>query len=199
MEPYHWRPLSSGARYIIRNPRSDATDVDVPDQVATLRHLKSHTPIPVPSMLRFDPTLINPLVRPYTVQNWAGGRNLRELLDEGDLGSRMAIAKAVVQLMVKMYSTEYFHEAGAIRAQATASADSIVLGLPGPTEFAIRPPASIADALTFLTPYYDTDGDMALIMEGKLHEAAEGRCDRSTRQASFLKSLLHHAPGLRTT
>lgn len=147
--------LSDGTRYIIRNPRVEGTESDIPDQVATLRYIQRNTPIPVPTVFHFDVSYDNILRYPYVVQNWVGGRTLREVMYETDVSSRMAIAKAVVHLMVKMYSTSYFNAAGAIRAENPLSAESVVLGLPGCGSGAIIPPRPITDSLTFFTACFD--------------------------------------------
>lgn len=146
--------LSNGARYIVRSPRYPDGAAMIPDQVAVLRFIHRHTTIPVPKTITFDIQTENPLQSAYTIQNWLDGRSLRTEMLETDVSDRMALARAVVDLMGKMYVTEPFPSPGVICAQ-DSSAETVVLSLPCPTGSPIIPSPPITDALTFLTSCYD--------------------------------------------
>lgn len=97
--------FSTRARDIIRAPCFDGAYKEVPNQMAVLGYIQQHTIIPVPTVFQFDPTPDKILGSVSAVQSWVDGRSLYDVMMETDFDDSMGIAKAIMELMSKMYAT----------------------------------------------------------------------------------------------
>lgn len=98
--------LSSGDQYVLRVPRngdkdSEKTAQNVKDQIAINSYVAAH--LPVPDILSYDTTVNNAIESPYTIQRFAAGQCLEDVLD-GDLTTdeRFQIASSLADILVRI-------------------------------------------------------------------------------------------------
>ena len=102
--------LESGDQCVLRVPRegqcSEKTAQNVKDQIAINSYVATH--LPVPSILAYDTTANNAIESPYSIQKFAPGQCLQDVLD-GDLTTddRFQIASIVADILVRIESLSF--------------------------------------------------------------------------------------------
>lgn len=97
--------LKSGDQCVLRVPRfgncSEKTAENVKDQIAINSYVATH--LPVPGIIAYDTTVDNAIESPYTIQKFATGQCLEDVLD-GDLTTddRFQIASTVADILVRI-------------------------------------------------------------------------------------------------
>ncbi|KAG9009157.1 hypothetical protein FRB90_008527 [Tulasnella sp. 427] len=149
--------LSTGRRLVIRSPRfnEEADQVDVLDQAAVLRYLKTHSSIPLPNILYFSGSSDNHIQWPYMVQDRVEARSLHWFLSNLEPNDLMSMAREVVEVTSRICSTA-FPSAGVIHANAPPRTDGIRFTLPGLAHEVPTPETPYYDASSFLSDCFNT-------------------------------------------
>ena len=102
--------LESGDQCVLRVPRngkcSGKTAQNVKDQIAINSYVATH--LPVPGILAYDTTADNAIESPYSIQKFAPGQCLQDVLD-GDLKTddRFQIASIIADILVRIESLSF--------------------------------------------------------------------------------------------